>query len=193
VHDAEKKNIKVIESGDSAGYCFIKGITMTVLQNYEKAIRCYDSTLYYNKTFVYALLNRGAALFEEENLKWEELKYTSAIGINKTGFGTGAKIKPPSYKKSLADYNRLITLYPSLPYVYYNRANLKTNLRKFQRAIDDYSMAIKLNPGLAEAYFNRALVLLYLKENKLACKDLSKAGELGIEEAYNIIKRYCGK
>ncbi len=35
------------------------------------------------------------------------------------------------------------------------------------------------------------LAKLYLKEEKLACKDLSKAGELGITEAYNIIKRYC--
>jgi hypothetical protein len=44
---------------------------------------------------------------------------------------------------------------------------------------------------MAEAYYNRALTLLYVKENNLACKDLSKAGELGIKEAYNVIKRYC--
>ncbi len=54
-------------------------------------------------------------------------------------------------------------------------------------------MAIKLQPDLGEAYYNRALTLLYLNENKLACKDLSKAGELGITEAYNVIKRYCTK
>ena len=54
-------------------------------------------------------------------------------------------------------------------------------------------MAIKLQPNLAEAYYNRALTLLYLDEIKLACKDLSKAGELGITEAYNVIKRYCNK
>ncbi len=190
---AERKNINIIKSGDTAGYCFIKGIIMTIMQNNTKAIECYDSTLIYNKTFAYALLNRGAALYEQENYEWQDLKYTSTIGINKTGFNAQTKIKPPDYERSLTDYNNLITLYPSLPYVYYNRANLKTGLRKFQRAIDDYSMAIKLNPQFAEAYFNRALVLLYLKENKLACKDLSKAGELGIKEAYNIIKRYCGK
>jgi tetratricopeptide (TPR) repeat protein len=77
--------------------------------------------------------------------------------------------------------------------VYYNRANVKLSIKKFHRAIDDYSMAIKLQPNLAEAYYNRALTLLYLDEIKLACKDLSKAGELGITEAYNVIKRYCNK
>jgi tetratricopeptide (TPR) repeat protein len=72
-------------------------------------------------------------------------------------------------------------------------ANVKLSLKKYQRAIDDYSMAIKLQPNLAEAYYNRALTLLYVNEPKLACKDLSKAGELGLSEAYNVIKRYCNK
>jgi hypothetical protein len=54
-------------------------------------------------------------------------------------------------------------------------------------------MAIKIEPDMAEAYYNRALTLLYLKEEKLACKDLSKAGELGVKEAYSVIKRYCNK
>ena len=80
-----------------------------------------------------------------------------------------------------------------MSFAYYNRANLKLRLKLYQRAIDDYSMAIKLKPKMSEAYYNRALILLYLKENKLACKDLSKAGELGISEAYNVIKRYCSE
>ena len=74
-----------------------------------------------------------------------------------------------------------------------NRANVKLSLKNYQRAIDDYSNAIKYRPDLAEAYYNRALTLLFVDEPKLACKDLSIAGELGIREAYNVIKRYCTK
>ena len=82
---------------------------------------------------------------------------------------------------------------PDLPFVYYNRANVQLRLKEYHRAIDDYSRAIKLEPDMAEAYYNRALTLLFLEENELACKDLSIAGELGITEAYNVIKRYCNK
>jgi hypothetical protein len=37
----------------------------------------------------------------------------------------------------------------------------------------------------------RAYSKLYLKQKKSACLDLSKAGELGLEEAYEEIKKYC--
>ncbi len=194
-YEIKKLNENILNTNDTAGYCFIKGILYYRLHKVEQSVKCYDSTLSLNHTFVYALLNRGATQFDIDNIKWSKLQYSSTIGITKTGFHSQTKntILPPAHTKALADYNQLAKLYPKLPYVYYNRANLKTGLRKFQRAIDDFSMAIRLQPHLAEAYYNRALVLLYLDETKLACKDLSKAGELGISKAYNVIKRYCSK
>ena len=44
---------------------------------------------------------------------------------------------------------------------------------------------------LAEAYYNRGLVLIYVKDREKGCLDMSKAGELGIEDAYSVIKKYC--
>jgi hypothetical protein len=52
-------------------------------------------------------------------------------------------------------------------------------------------LAINANPSFAEAYFNRALILLVLENREQACKDLSKAGELGLLSAYDIIAKYC--
>jgi lipoprotein NlpI len=66
-------------------------------------------------------------------------------------------------------------------------------MKDFQRAIDAYSDGIAHDPTLAEAFYNRALTLIYLGENGLACSDLSKAGELGITEAYSVIRKYCSK
>lgn len=56
-------------------------------------------------------------------------------------------------------------------------------------AIDKLNQAIELNDAFAEAYYNRGLLRLLLDDNALAIKDLSKAGELGIVSAYNIIKK----
>ena len=46
---------------------------------------------------------------------------------------------------------------------------------------------------LAEAYFNRGLALIYMKREAEGIADLSKAGELGIYQAYSIIKQKTGK
>ena len=57
-------------------------------------------------------------------------------------------------------------------------------------AYEDYSRALTLAPYLAEAYYNRGLVQLLMKDTQKGVMDLSKAGELGIKEAYGILKRY---
>ena len=48
-----------------------------------------------------------------------------------------------------------------------------------------------IEKDFAEAYFNRGLTKIYLDDIDGGAMDLSKAGELGIQDAYNIIKRYC--
>ena len=60
---------------------------------------------------------------------------------------------------------------------------------QYQKAIDDYTKAIEINPGLAEAYFNRGIVRLKANGKSGIVEDLSKAGELGIIDAYSIIKQ----
>ena len=54
----------------------------------------------------------------------------------------------------------------------------------------DYDKAIELDPKLADAYYNRGLTHIYLGNNRLGIQDLSKAGELGLYAAYNVIKRF---
>ena len=44
---------------------------------------------------------------------------------------------------------------------------------------------------MGDAYFNRGLVLIYLKDREKACIDLSRSGELGVSDAYGVIKKYC--
>jgi hypothetical protein len=69
--------------------------------------------------------------------------------------------------------------------------NAKVKKKDYYGALDDYSKAIELEPDFAEAYFNRGLTRIYLNDINGGALDLSKAGELGIQEAYSIIKQYC--
>ena len=60
-------------------------------------------------------------------------------------------------------------------------------------AADDYTKAIELNPSFAEAYYNRGLLQIYMKDTRKGCLDISKAGELGIKEAYKVLKIYSDR
>jgi len=63
-------------------------------------------------------------------------------------------------------------------------------MKDYRAALVDYNKAIELDPRFADAYFNRGLTNIFLGNNRQGIQDLSKAGELGIFSAYNIIKRF---
>ena len=96
-----------------------------------------------------------------------------------------------SYDEAIADLNKVLKLYPDFAYAYYNRANLKARSGDLPGAFEDFSKAIEYHPHFAEAYYNRGLVQLMMKDTRKGCLDLSKAGELGIEQAYELLKRHA--
>ena len=89
----------------------------------------------------------------------------------------------------LQDLTRAIELSPRFEYAYYNRANLYFVLENIDEAIADYNEAIRLQPDMANAYFNRGLAHLKAGNEAQGREDLSRAGELGVMAAYNILKR----
>jgi tetratricopeptide (TPR) repeat protein len=95
-----------------------------------------------------------------------------------------------NYDDAIEDINKAIKLYPTFAYSYYNRANLHAISNKLPEAYDDYTKAIELNPNFGEAYYNRGLVQIFMKDTRKGCLDLSKAGELGVKNAYEALKYY---
>ena len=76
-------------------------------------------------------------------------------------------------------------------YFHYNIANLLCKNKNLPEAVAEYTEALRLYPEFQEAYYNRALIHIYIQEREKGCIDLSKAGELGIKDAYSVIKKYC--
>ena len=88
------------------------------------------------------------------------------------------------------DYDQVIRLQPDFSFAYYNKANILCAQREWKDAITNYTRAIEQDNDFAEAYFNRGLTYIYIGENEKGMTDLSKAGELGIYQAYNLITRF---
>jgi tetratricopeptide (TPR) repeat protein len=89
----------------------------------------------------------------------------------------------------MRDYDTVIQLNPDFVFAYFNKGNLYCLQKDFRSAIAQYNEAVKRHSDFAEAYFNRGLTYLYLGETNRGIEDLSKAGELGIVDAYGIIKK----
>ena len=89
--------------------------------------------------------------------------------------------------------------------VYYLRGRSKFELTDKRGAVLDfdlavsldshkpanYDMAVKLKPDKMHYYLNRGYVKFLSDNLDGACYDFSKAGELGLFEAYELIKEYC--
>lgn len=120
----------------------------------------------------YAMLNRSAMMFNKEQEQRLEGK------------------RDPDHTPIVDLLHDMLKTNRSNPFLWYNLGNIHLHQKDYNRAIDAFSEALALNPNLAEAYYNRALTLIFIKETKLALADLSKAGELGLTEAYAVMKRF---
>lgn len=95
------------------------------------------------------------------------------------------------YTDAINDMEDAVKLVPDLPYLYFNLGNLYCLSSQLVTSIDNYSKAIELFPYMGDAFYNRGLVLIYLRDKEKGCIDLSRAGELGVNEAYSVISKYC--
>jgi tetratricopeptide (TPR) repeat protein len=102
-----------------------------------------------------------------------------------------SEVKILDYEDIIKDYESVLYMNPNFIFAWFNMANTKVKKRDYLNAIKDYSKAIQLEPDFGEAYFNRGLTRIYLNDLEGGALDLSRAGELGLTEAYNVIKRYC--
>ena len=121
-------------------------------------------------------------------VRCKQLEYqkAEAAASAKQGGDASKEVSALDYDVVKADLDKVIALAPDFVYAYYNRANVLAMLKDYRAAL----VAIELNRDFADAYFNRGLTHIFLGNNKQGITDLSKAGELGIVSAYNILKRF---
>jgi tetratricopeptide (TPR) repeat protein len=174
------------------GY-FIRGMSQAQVQEFSSAISNYVKAISLDPTNIFYYLNRSVVQSEMINyianiensipkLSLEGNVVSSKSAINRHVY---------DYNEAINDLDKIESLNPDFAYLYYNRGNLLCLSDKMPEAIEAYTKAIKKYPYFAEAYFNRGLVSIYLRDTEKGCIDISKSGEMGVKDAYPIIKRYC--
>ena len=89
----------------------------------------------------------------------------------------------------IADLDRAIELAPSDAFAWYNKGCALLERGDMDNAYNAFTKALELKPDFGEAYFNRGYVSLSSGSRAKGISDLSRAGELGIVAAYNLMKR----
>ncbi len=122
--------------------------------------------------------------FCRANWRYRWLEYQQSTGNRESA------TKPMDFDIMLRDYDQVLKLQPDFAFALYNKANILCAQREWKDAIAYYTRAIACDSDFAEAYFNRGLTYIYIGENEKGLDDLSKAGELGVYQAYNMISRF---
>ncbi len=162
-----------------------RSLDLMLLQDYSDAIEDIEKVIEQSPNFMLAYFQRAA-------LRYKNLEYMRAEAALKNETSTPQLSRENvriQYNLMLQDLTRAIELSPRFEYAYYNRANLYFVLENIDEAIADYNEAIRLQPDMANAYFNRGLAHLKAGNEAQGREDLSRAGELGVMAAYNILKR----
>ncbi|MBR7182596.1 MAG: tetratricopeptide repeat protein [Alistipes sp.] len=186
---------KVKESSDTDSWrtLFELAISESLIKQYTNAVNTYTLAIAQNPSNPFLYLNRAAT-------QAEMIDFISSIdnGYQRLSIERdparrliNSNTRTYNYDEAISDLNKAIKLHPGFAYAYYNRANLYALSGMLPEAADDYTKAIELNPYFAEAYYNRGLLQIYMKDTRKGCLDISKAGELGIAEAYKVLKEYA--
>ncbi|MCQ2310241.1 MAG: tetratricopeptide repeat protein [Paludibacteraceae bacterium] len=155
-----------------------RAIEFALVQDYTSAMDDCTKAILLDPSLIFAHFLRA-------NWRYKQIEYQRATGdVDNT-----AKYEM-DFEIMLRDYDYVVTHLPDFSFAYYNKANMLCQQKDFQAAITHYSRAIEIDHDFAEAYFNRGLTYIYTDNTDKGIEDLSRAGELGIYQAYNLITRF---
>ncbi|MCD8030995.1 MAG: tetratricopeptide repeat protein [Bacteroides sp.] len=178
----------IVEHPANALARFMRAMDFYLVQDFASALEDLTQATLLDGTFYPPYFMR--ALTRYKQLEYEKSEDALLNPLPGSTAPARQEVGVHDYDMVRRDLDRVIELAPDFVYAYYNRANLLAMLNDYRAALLDYDEAIRINPEIPEFYFNRGLTHIFLGNNRQGINDLSKAGELGVVSAYNIIKRF---
>ncbi len=185
---------RVRKEPDSWQRLFESAVSQSLIKQYTNAVNTYSAAIALNPINPFLYLNRSTTQAEMIDFISSIDNSYQRISVDSdpaNRLNSSRQARSYNYDEALSDLNIVLKLLPDFAYAYYNRANLLTLSGKLPEAYDDYTRAIEEYPAFAEAYYNRGVIQIFMNDTRKGCIDISKAGELGIVEAYAILEEYA--
>ena len=185
--DIEKRTMRLSSDTEKTDNTLLaRAIDFSLLQDFTNAETDLDNAVAVNPDNWAVWFCRAQVRERLVRIRQAEQDMSPGQGIS----DNREKVADPGYHTVIRYLTSAIELEPSFAYAYYNRGTLYAMTNDLHSALVDFDKAIAIDESLAEAWYNRGLVLVLLNRMDDAFRDLSRAGELGIYSAYNIIKRF---
>lgn len=198
-HFDEINNIssKISTNDGDADLYFERALEFALVQDYSSAVEDLNKAIALRSDFALAYFCRANLKYKLVDSR-KNMPKDDIVPKLETAADKAKRISDDAQNKYdvemvMRDYDKVIELDPGFSFAYYNKANILCSQRDFSTAISYYSKAIGADGDFAEAYFNRALTYLFIGDNDKGLVDLSKAGELGIYQSYNLLQRFGAK
>ena len=183
----------IVKDSTNASAYFNRAMLYSIMQKYDQSIDDYNKSIRIDSTNAMVWFSRANTRYKLLELLYSFDEETSFVNENNSKNNPKRVYIGQTYEMVLNDYSKALQLDPDFTYALFNKATTKIKMADYKGAIEDYSTALTCEPTLSDIYYNRGLLLIILHNSNDGCIDLSKAGELGITESYNVIKRFCYK
>lgn len=186
----DEQSASIAHNPDDVNRRFARALDFYLVQDLDNALQDLNEAIKCEPGFFLPYFNRAMVRYKQLEYQRMEKSYEKNAKI---GEGSSSMLKGADHELVKRDLDKVIELAPDFVYAYYNRGNILAALKDYRAAIVDYDCVLELDPNLADAYYNRGLTHIFLGNNRQGIQDLSKAGELGLYSAYNIIKRFTDR
>ncbi len=160
-----------------------RAMDFMTIHDYSSAIRDIDRALALTPDLAVGYLLRAQAGYHN----WQLDERPSAD--EQQDALTRSTLRRKALDDILSDLTKVLDMSPGMAEAWYNKAIVHLALEDYTSALAALNKAIEIKPDMGEAWYNRGYVYLRLGNERLGIADLSRAGQLGIIPAYNLIKR----
>jgi tetratricopeptide (TPR) repeat protein len=194
-------------------FCYIyRAFSYNGLGDYKNSIPDLDKAIDLDPTDLASYTDRGKTKGYSDDLDGAKKDFVFILtkdSISEQGqaalyYLAKIEYQQGKFDESIKYYDKIISLTPNDPELYFNRGAAKGMLMNSEGSIKDYDKAIELKPDYMEAYANRGVAKINLlttkgniqptkEQTSDGCADLKKAKQLGDKSVDDMIFIYCNK
>ncbi len=173
---------------------FQKGYNSFEIEEYDKAIECFQKAIEIHPDFAEAYYNMGTVYHYKGNYdraiecyhKALEINPNHAKAFNNMGSSYYYKI---NYDKAIECYHKAIEINPDYADAYYNMGIVYGKKRNNDKAIECYQKAIEINPNYVKAYYYMGLSYILKGNYDKGIECLQQAAKLGHKSAQDFLRK----